>query len=154
MPPSVFCELGTYQIWPPDEGLKDVGFDFSATDDMDSNPTVSVSVFSNEDDLAPGSGNFSPDAKFVNPLLRLRAERSGSGPGRVYLVILRATDASGNSSHDCCVAIVPHDRSNASIVAVDAQALAAQSQCDGSADGTVPNGWYDVTDGPVVGPKQ
>jgi hypothetical protein len=44
--------------------------------------------------------------------LQLRAERSGSGNGRVYTITIIATDASGNSSQANVQIIVPHDKRN------------------------------------------
>jgi hypothetical protein len=116
--------------------------------------TVSVAVFSDEDDLAPDSGNFSPDAKDIAPgTLRLRSERSGSGDGRVYLIVVTATDSSNNVSHVCLTVVVPKSQSQSSINSVNAQAAAAESYCDTHA-GAPPPSFFVVGDGPVVGPKQ
>ena len=41
-----------------------------------------------------------------------RAERSGSGNGRIYTVRITATDTSGNSSYGDVNIIVPHDQGN------------------------------------------
>jgi hypothetical protein len=40
----------------------------------------------------------------------LRAERNGTGPGRVYQLTYRAVDASGNSTPAFAVVTVPHDQ--------------------------------------------
>src|SRR5262249_13455048 len=42
--------------------------------------------------------------------LLLRAERGGKGPGRVYELLYRATDASGNATTALGVVTVPHDQ--------------------------------------------
>jgi hypothetical protein len=61
----------------------------------------------------PDSGNFSPDAKNIAPgTLRLRSERSGSGDGRVYLIVITATDASNNVSHVCLTVVVPRAKAS------------------------------------------
>jgi len=39
----------------------------------------------------------------------LRAERAGTGDGRVYTITYRAIDAAGNSAEASCVVTVPHD---------------------------------------------
>jgi hypothetical protein len=58
-----------------------------------------VSATSNEPDDAPGDadGNTTDDIDPVDlDTLRLRAERSEDGTGRVYTLTYRATDACGN----------------------------------------------------------
>ncbi|MHC4842511.1 MAG: hypothetical protein ACYTEE_01785, partial [Planctomycetota bacterium] len=42
--------------------------------------------------------------------LRLRAERSGKGNGRIYSIVITATDESGNSSVAEVHVFVPHNR--------------------------------------------
>ena len=114
---------------------------------------IQVAVVSNEDDLAPGSGNFSPDAlNIAASTLRLRSERSGSGNGRIYLIIVKATDASNNTSHACASVVVPASQSPTAKSAIAAAAAAAVASCNAS--GTPPAGFVPVGDGPVVGPKQ
>ena len=43
-------------------------------------------------------------------LVQLRAERSGTGDGRVYTITITASDASGNQSTATVDVRVPHDR--------------------------------------------
>ena len=63
---------------------------------------------SDEDDASSGSGNASPDAADIGTgTLRLRAERGGTGDGRVYLIVAKTDDGSGNTAHDCCTVTVP-----------------------------------------------
>ena len=141
-------------LWPPNHQLVNIGLAVSSSDNSGGTPAVQVSVFSDEDDLAPGSGNFSPDAKNIAPgTLRLRSERSEFGNGRVYLISVTATDASSNASHACTAVAVPHSQSPLAILAVSAQALVATHYC-GTHNGTPPPGYVPVGDGPVVGPKQ
>ncbi len=42
--------------------------------------------------------------------LRLRSERSGSGPGRAYTIVITATDESGNDSVAQVVITAAHDK--------------------------------------------
>ena len=71
-------------------------------------PTT-VTVFANEDDQAStGNGTSSPDAKDISVgTLRLRAERNGTGKGRVYLIVVKARDLAGNMGVNCCTVVVP-----------------------------------------------
>jgi hypothetical protein len=141
-------------LWPPNHQMENVGLVVAASDNGGGTPAIQLYTFSNEGDLAPDSGNFSPDAKDVAPgTLRLRAERSGSGAGRVYLIIVTATDGSSNVSHACSAVVVPLNQSAAALSAVAGQAAAAVSYCE-SNNGAAPAGFVAVGGGPVVGPKQ
>jgi hypothetical protein len=159
MPPSVSCTLGTTMLWPPNHDLVNVGLTVRAADDTDPNPTVAIQIFANEDDETPtGDGRFSPDAKpgaSFRPAqlpLRLRAERKGDGGGRVYLILVSATDADGNVAFHACTVVVPHSQSAADKAAVLKQA--ADAEAYGSQYGAAPPGFVPVGDGPVIGPKQ
>ncbi|HZM90290.1 MAG TPA: hypothetical protein VFF31_27475, partial [Blastocatellia bacterium] len=116
--------------------------------------TTSVAVFGDEnDEEATGDGNHSPDAKDIAAgTLRLRAERKGNGDGRVYLIIVTATDASGNVSRCCRTVTVAQSQSKASVASVAAQAAAARLFCE--QNGTAPPGYFVIGDGPIIGPIQ
>jgi len=151
-PPVITTSLATTSLWPPNHTMVNVGFTFSATDNV-AVASTSVGIFSNEDDLAQGSGDQSPDALDIGSgTLRLRAERSGTGSGRVYLIIVTAADTSANTSHACLTVTVSKSQSAADLLSVAQQAAAAGAQC--TATGLPPAGYFVVGDGPVVGPKQ
>jgi hypothetical protein len=152
--PTLAVSTAGAMLWPPNHQMENVGLSVSASDNGGAAPAINVAVFSNEDDLAPGSGNFSPDASNIGPsTLRLRSERSGSGGGRVYLVSVTATDASNNASHACAAVVVPLDQSAAAQSAIAAQAASAAASCNVN-NGAAPAGYVPVGDGPVVGSKQ
>jgi hypothetical protein len=124
--PTVDCSVSKSSLSPLNHKLVNVGLSVEASEGT----TVAVSVFSDEDDLAPGSGAHSPDAADIAPgTLRLRAERSGSGDGRVYLILVTATDEDGNVAFDCCTVVVPRDQSAASRNAVAEEADEAEAGC-------------------------
>jgi hypothetical protein len=123
--PDVACAVGTDLLWPPDQGLVDVGLAAMA----DGEQAVDVLVFSNEDDEASGAGRHGPDASDDGASLRLRAERRGDGAGRVYLIVVTATDAAGNVGIDCCTVVVPHDRSAEAFAEVAELAELAEDYC-------------------------
>jgi len=135
--------------------LLNVGLAAGAVDQCEGELPVSVNVFANEDDEeGTGDGNFSPDAADIDVgSLRLRAERKGNGDGRVYLIIPEATDSSGNRGFSCCTVAVPVSAAKSAQIAVRAQAAAARAFCLAN-DGTPPDGYFVVGDGPVIGPKQ
>jgi len=41
--------------------------------------------------------------------VQLRADRAASGPGRIYTITIRATDAAGNTNTATVQVPVPHD---------------------------------------------
>ena len=122
---------------------------------LDDSLLVEVFVLADEDDdEATGDGTHSPDAKDIGlETLRLRKERRGDSDGRVYLILVLATDASGNTGFDCVAVVVPHGQSSASTDAVMAQAAAAKDFVLNNA-GTAPPGFVTVGDGPILGPHQ
>lgn len=144
--PAINASLATAMLWPVNHELVHVGFTASATDNGGGPVALSYAVFSDEDDLTPANGTMSPDAKNVAPpSLRLRAERDATSDGRVYVVVITATDASNNTSTKCVTAVVPKNLSNGAMASVNAQAAAAGATCSAP---------FVVGDGPMVGPKQ
>lgn len=138
-----------------DHELVNVGLSASATDGACPAPTTfTVQVFSDEDDEAPTGAVFSPDAKDIAiGTLRLREERTDSGEGRVYLVVVKATDTAGGTGFATLTVVVPKSSSNPNIASVNAQAAAAKAYADGHG-GAPPAGYFLVGDGAVIGSKQ
>jgi hypothetical protein len=153
--PTVTCSVSVSVLWPPNHNLINVGLAATATDNCPGALTIQVMVFGDEDDEElTGDGNHSPDAKNIAVnTLRLRSERKGDGDGRVYLIVIKATDVAGNVGFCCSTVVVPHDQSEASFASVQAQAAAAHAFCQANA-GTPPPGYFVIGDGPIIGPKQ
>jgi hypothetical protein len=135
--------------------LINVGLAATATDNCPGELTLQVMVFGDEDDEEQtGDGNHAPDAKDIAlNTLRLRSERKGDGDGRVYLIVVKATDVAGNVGFCCSTVVVPHDQSEASLSSVQSQAAAAHAFCQANA-GMPPPGYFIIGDGPIIGPKQ
>jgi Bacterial Ig domain len=151
--PAVTCSVTKALLWPPNGDLVNVGLQVTATDNDGEAPVVQIDVFSDEDD-GEQLGGMSPDAKDVAPVtLRLRAERRGDADGRVYVIRIKATDQSNNSSYSYCTVVVPHSQSKADLSAGNAQAAAAVAAFVSNGNNP-PAGYFVVGDGPVVGPKQ
>jgi hypothetical protein len=147
--PVVTCSTAINQMWPPNHQFVNVGLSVTTSDNCP-DTTIAVDVFADEDDEEQtGDGNFSPDAQGIAPdTLELRRERKGNADGRVYLIIVTATDASGNVSHCCRTVTVPHSQRPSEIASVNAQAQAALAYCE--ANGAPPPGFFRVGDGPVL----
>jgi hypothetical protein len=120
-PPQVACAVDTDTLWSPDQSFVDAGLGFDTSDDTDAAPAVRVFVYSNEegaDDVQLGAEG-----------LELRAERRGNGDGRVYLIVVVATDSAGATGFDCCTVVVPHDASEASEALIALEADLAELTC-------------------------
>jgi hypothetical protein len=147
-PPVLNASIRTPILWPPNHKLINVGLSAAAEDRCEGALPVTIKVFSNESQTAaPGDGNFSPDATTNPGSLQLRAERSGTGTGRVYVIALQAADISGNTAVACSSVVVPHDRSASSVQFVQAAAASAQNFCATHA-GSPPPGYFAVGGGP------
>jgi hypothetical protein len=135
--------------------LVSVGLSAVATDGACPAPTTfSVQVFSNEDDENPTGAVFSPDAADIAvQTLRLREERVAQGDGRVYLIVVKATDTAGGTGFATMTVVVPKSSSSDNIDAVNEQAAMAKAYAD-SHGGAPPAGYVLVGDGPVIGSKQ
>lgn len=69
-----------------------------------------VSATSNEPDDGLGDGDTANDIAITGPLaVNLRAERSGTGNGRIYTMTVRCTDAIGLSSTGTTAVSVPRN---------------------------------------------
>jgi hypothetical protein len=122
----------------------DAGLIVSAQDQCTGARPIGVQIFSNESQNATGDGNFAPDATGSAGTLLLRSERSGNGNGRVYLVVVKSSDSSGNTGFACTTAVVPHDEDTAGpLQSVQVQAAAAQSFCS-THGGAAPAGYFAV----------
>ena len=101
-------------LWPPNHQMVTVAINATATDDCSTATWKIVKVQSNEPVNGVGEGNTSPDWQILGDhRVSLRAERSGTGMGRVYCITLQAQDASGNLSAPTTVKVtVPRNQVN------------------------------------------
>jgi uncharacterized protein len=97
-------------LWPPDHKYIRVSATVSAEDNFDV-PTIQlVSVTSNEPDNGLGDGDLPNDIVILDDTtFDLRAERSGTGSGRIYTITYQATDSCGNVTIESAVVRVPRD---------------------------------------------
>lgn len=103
-------------LWPPNHRLVKVA-DISAIDNCDADAAANlvVIVTSNEPINGPGDGNTEPDWMWDDQRgeLYVRAECSGEGDGRVYMIEVQCEDGAGNKSVPVTGTVaVPHDQGN------------------------------------------
>jgi hypothetical protein len=118
-PPTLNVLADPAVLWPPNHELVPVNTTWQTGDlcDPDGVRVELVSVTSSEPDDASGtsdgatSGDIqSADIGTSDPTVLLRAERLGTGPGRVYELDYRAIDRAGNATPAFGVVTVPHDQ--------------------------------------------
>jgi hypothetical protein len=152
---SMASSIGTQMMWPPNHELTNVGHSVSHSCEDPSTEVsevaIATQVWSDEPEnpsKKDGSGNFAPDAKGLDSQLRLRAERSGKGDGRVYLVI--SSDEVNNFS--CSVAGTPKSQSKKDTKSLTEQMQDALTYCQ--ANGVAPAFFFQHGMSEEVGPKQ
>lgn len=96
-------------LWPPNHKMIALTLTGQATDACDSAPVFQIlAVSSNEPTEGLGDGDTPVDWEVTGAMtLNVRAERSGSGSGRVYTITVRCVDASGNESLKSVSVTVP-----------------------------------------------
>jgi len=98
-------------LWPPNHRMVPVRLNVRAMDDCGPVRWRITSIHSSEAVDALGSGHTSPDWLIAGPQrAKLRAERSGRGPGRIYTINVEVSDLSGNTTSGTVRVSVPHSR--------------------------------------------
>jgi microsomal dipeptidase-like Zn-dependent dipeptidase len=102
-------------LWPPNHKMKAITVSATATDVCSSSPSVCqiTGISSNEPENGLGDGDTAPDWQITGPLTaNLRAERSGTGTGRIYTLQVMCTDQQGLSTVGATTVTVAHDQGN------------------------------------------
>lgn len=127
-PPATPPDLGAYELGPPPNAQPDcsqaapssgtlwppnhqfVAIDvFGVTDPDGDAVTITIdTIYQDEPVNAPGSGNTSPDGQGIgSSTAEVRAERVGSGNGRVYHITFTAYDGNGGACSGTVLVGVP-----------------------------------------------
>lgn len=109
-------------LWPPNHKLATVTV--AGITDPDGDPvTVTVTKITQDEPVnGLGDGDTSPDGFGVgSPQARVRAERSGTGNGRVYAITVKADDGKGGTCNATVNVGVPHDQGEGSVPIDDGQ---------------------------------
>jgi uncharacterized repeat protein (TIGR01451 family) len=101
------------QLWPPNHKLHQVTVTGATDPDGDPLTTTITSVTQDEPLNDVGDGNTSPDAfpGAASDQALIRAERSGTGDGRVYVLHVSVSDGVGGHCTGTAAVSVPHDQS-------------------------------------------
>lgn len=142
-PPVITCGTAAV-LWSPHHDFVDISSSLFSVADPDTpaeNLTVDVMVVSDETEIpetGDGTGKHAPD--FKTQLASgasgffLRSERQGPGDGRVYLVIVTASDGVNTVTTVCVAAVTPHDETTESmlqaLMEADDRAAALQADID------------------------
>jgi hypothetical protein len=107
--PTLNVTLSPDSLWPPNHNYVTVNATVTVTDNADPGATFTlVSVTSNEPDNGEDDGDTVNDIVIVDSdTFKLRAERSGTGTGRIYTITYQATDACGNITVASATVTVP-----------------------------------------------
>lgn len=112
-PPSCAAVRGDVALlWPPNHKFRLVTLSGATDVDGDLVTSTVTAVTQDEPLNGLGDGDTSPDA-MAGPAgnsVRLRAERSGTGDGRVYVVSYTASDGNGGTCSGTVRVAVPHDQ--------------------------------------------
>ena len=111
-PPTVHSVMASpSELWPPNHKMRDITIVADVTDLCTSVSCEITKVTSSEDVNGRGDGNTEPDWVITDDLkLKVRAERSGRGVGRVYWITIECEDEQGNMASRTVEVTVPHDR--------------------------------------------
>ena len=103
--PAAPCSL-----WPPNRAMLTVAT-VSAVDGVSPIASFSVSASSNEPPSIAGQSDTQIAGSGTAPrTIALRADRLGTGTGRIYTITANATDAAGNTTSATATCLVPHNQ--------------------------------------------
>jgi hypothetical protein len=97
-------------LWPPNHKMRDLEVSAIVNDNCQGATWKITSIKSNEPVNGTGDGNTGSDWEITGDhTLKLRAEREGTGNGRIYTIYITATDAANNSTLDSVKVYVTHN---------------------------------------------
>jgi hypothetical protein len=110
-PPVCSGSPSVAELWPPDHSMRSVSINGVTDPDGDATNITINSVFQDEPVNGLGDGDTAPDATGVGTATAsVRAERSGTGDGRVYVIAYTATDGRGGSCSGTVEVSVRHSQ--------------------------------------------
>jgi len=97
-------------LWPPNHKLKEISILGIEDPDQNAFEIEIISVTQDEPVNGQGDGDTGPDAFLIDGCLFLRAERSGTGNGRVYVVSFVVRDTYGEECSGTVSVSVPKSK--------------------------------------------
>jgi hypothetical protein len=116
IPPVILSLLASPdELWPVNHKLVPIEISHLAADICDPAPVLTLLSITMDEEDGPipgvGDGHTADDIQVdESRQILLRAERGGTGNGRVYTLTFEARDESGNASTAATTVSVPHDR--------------------------------------------
>lgn len=102
-------------LWPPNHTMVPVTI-MGIADPNDQAITITFTAVTQDEPVnGLGDGDTSPDAAVSGNQILLRAERAGTGNGRVYVVHFTATDDQGGSCSGSVKVSVPHSKKDQAV---------------------------------------
>jgi methionine-rich copper-binding protein CopC len=125
-PPTITVTLDPTSLWPPNHTMRPINATVTVQDNCPNPTYVLTSITSNEPDNGTGDGDMPNDiqnADYATPDLafRVRAERAGSGTGRIYTATYTVTDGSGNTASASATVTVPQSAKVTTVGAAPSQ---------------------------------
>ncbi|MFN8489015.1 MAG: RICIN domain-containing protein [Caldilineaceae bacterium] len=114
--PTVACSANPNTLWPPNHKLKDISTAVNVNDSLSGVAGFTLlSVTSNEPDNGLGDGDTANDIQgwsmgTPDAAGQLRAERSGTGNGRIYTLTYQGADVAGNVAACRTTVTVAHNQ--------------------------------------------
>jgi REJ domain len=114
-PVCTLAQPSVASLWPPNHTMVPVTI-LGVTDPNNQAVTITFPAVTQDEPVnGLGDGDTSPDAAVSGNQILLRAERAGTGNGRVYQVQFTATDDQGGSCSGTVKVSVPHSKKDQAI---------------------------------------
>jgi hypothetical protein len=114
-PVCTLAQPSVASLWPPNHTMVPVTIT-GVTDPNNQAVTFTFPAVTQDEPInGLGDGDTSPDAAVSGNQVLLRAERAGTGNGRVYVVRFTATDDQGGSCSGTVKVAVPHSKKDTAV---------------------------------------
>lgn len=110
------------ELWPANHRM--VSVNILGVTDPDAGDKVAITIdkiTQDEPVNGAGDGDTAPDGAINGSRAQVRAERSGSGNGRVYTISFTASDGRGGTASGIVKVSVPHDQGKGKVAVDDGQ---------------------------------
>ena len=104
IPPEISLSVSPDTLWSPNHKMVLITPEIIVVDNCDPNPIIELVL------ITMNEGDENDIQVDENGDIWLRAERLGTGTGRIYTITYTATDASGNSASASATVTVPHNQ--------------------------------------------